>query len=211
MTKIKDKLGKTNDCYIWFDTEYSDLELEKAWLLQVSALITDASLRRILSPAHDIKLSIRLPADKQPSQWVEQNLPELVKICRSPEAINVNDADELLAAYVDMAVDRLSPHKGQRPILAGNSIHSDWRLVQRFLPRFLIRLHYRHLDVTAIKIEWTRLHPGSEFDKENPATIQKYFPEAVLPVSGNRHDAYYDLQASIAELAFYRSRLFRHR
>jgi oligoribonuclease (3'-5' exoribonuclease) len=40
--------------------------------------------------------------------------------------------------------------------------------------------------------------------------IRRYFPEAVLPDSFSRHDAYYDVQASIAELAFYRRHLFHH-
>jgi oligoribonuclease (3'-5' exoribonuclease) len=46
------------------------------------------------------------------------------------------------------------------------------------------------------------------FDKRNPEIIRQYFPDAVLTVLGGRHDAYYDLQASIAELAFYRRHLF---
>ncbi|MBN1663210.1 MAG: hypothetical protein JW943_06390 [Deltaproteobacteria bacterium] len=77
------------------------------------------------------------------------------------------------------------------------------------MPRFLSRLHYRHLDVTAFKLEWKRRRPDSEFDKDDPTLIKKYFPEAVLPVAG-KHDAYYDVQASIAELAFYRAHLFQN-
>jgi oligoribonuclease (3'-5' exoribonuclease) len=106
----------------------------------------------------------------------------------------------------------------QRPVLAGNSVHTDWWLARRFLPLFSSRLHYRHLDVTALKLEWQRLHPDVEsgascssieasclsFEKENPEIIRRYFPEAVLSGAGSRHDAYYDVQASIAELAFYR-------
>jgi oligoribonuclease (3'-5' exoribonuclease) len=71
------------------------------------------------------------------------------------------------------------------------------------------RLHYRHLDVTAFKVEWKSLHPDEEFDKDDQETIRQYFPDAVLPVTSRRHNAYYDLQASIAELAFYRRHLFR--
>ncbi|MBA4395446.1 MAG: hypothetical protein C0407_17995 [Desulfobacca sp.] len=82
-------------------------------------------------------------------------------------------------------------------------------MIRRFLPRFLGRLHYRHLDVTAFKLEWQRLHPDKEFEKENPEIIRRYFPEAYLTDSGSRHDAYYDLQASIAELAFYRQAFFQ--
>ena len=81
-------------------------------------------------------------------------------------------------------------------------------MAQRFLPLFSRALHYRLMDVTALKLEWKRLRRKREFDKENPADILKYFPEADLPGSG-LHDAYYDVQASCAELAFYRLYLLR--
>ena len=206
MTKPSDNAYKF---YIWFDTEYTNLELETSWLLQVAALITDTSLRRVLPQDDDVRLTIRLPDDKKPSPWVEENLPDLVKACRSPGAVNIDEADARLSAYVDAAAGLSTARENQRPVLAGNSIHEDWWLVRRFLPRFQSRLHYRHLDVTAFKLEWKRRHPAEEFEKENPAMIRRYFPEAVLPVSGRRHDAYYDLQASIAEMAFYRRHLFR--
>jgi oligoribonuclease len=195
--------------YVWFDTEYSDLELDTARLLQVAALITDRSLKRVLPAEHDVRLTIRLPDEAALSPWVVQNLPELVKACRSAEAVEIEEADMRLASYVDAVAGLPAEQENQRPVLAGNSLHADWWLARRFLPRFLSRLHYRHLDVTALKLQWMRLHPDVEFEKENPEIIRRYFPEAVLPVSVRRHDAYYDVHASIAELAFYRRFLLR--
>jgi len=206
--KIAERSNNADNLYVWFDAEYSSLELETARLLQVAALITDTSLRRVLSKEQDVRLTIRLPNAVRVSPWVEESLPELVRACRSSDAWNLEEADARLAAYVDAAAGLPAERKDQRPILAGNSIHGDWWLVRRFLPRFLSRLHYRHLDVTAFKLEWKRLHPHMEFEKENTEIIRRYFPEAVLPVSGGRHDAYYDVNASIAELAFYRRHLF---
>ncbi len=200
---------KADQLYIWFDTEYSTLELETANLLQVAALITDTSLRRILPAKQDVRLTIRVPAGGTLSPWVEEHLPDLVMSCRSSEAVDLEVADERLAAYVDAVAGIPAEKENERPVLAGNTIHADWWLIRRFLPRFLSRLHYRHLDVTALKLEWKHLHPEKEFEKENPEVISRYFSEAVFPASGGRHDAYYDLQASIAELAFYRRFLFQ--
>jgi oligoribonuclease len=201
--------GGTTGLYLWFDTEYSNIELEKAVLLQVAALATDTSLRRVLPQEQDIRLAIRLPEGAMLSQWVEQNMANLVDTCRSRSAVDVGEADDRLAAYLD-ALTGLSPqHQNSRPVLAGNSIHFDWWLVRRFLPHFQSRLHYQQLDVSTFKLEWKRLHPDKRFEKENPEIIRTYFPEAVFPGSGSRHDAYYDLQASIAELAFYRRNLFQ--
>jgi oligoribonuclease len=193
--------------YVWFDTEYSCIEVEEAVLLQVAALVTDTSLQRVLPPEDDIRLTIRPPEDAKLSQWVEQNLPDLVRACRSEEALDIAEADDRLAAYVDAACGLPAEHQNRRPVLAGNSIHFDWWLVRRFLPRFLDRLHYRQLNVSTFNLEWKRLHPDEKFNKEDQEVIRTYFPEAFLTASDNRHDAYYDLQASIAELAFYRQHL----
>ncbi len=198
-----------NQFYVWFDTEYSTLELETAYLLQVAAVITDSSLKRVLPSQQDVRLSIRVPDEQTLSPWVEEHLPDLVKTCRSSEAVDKETADERLAGYLEAVTRFPAEQEDQRPVLAGNSIHSDWYLIRRFLPRFHGRLHYRHLDVTAFKLEWKQLHPDWEFKKEDPGTIIEYFPEAVLPANGARHDAYYDVQASIAELAFYRRFLFQ--
>lgn len=195
--------------YIWFDTEYTTLELEEAWLLQAAAVITDGDLKRVLPPERDVRLDIRLPKGMAVSQWVEENLPGLVKRCRSPQAVELSAADNVLAAYVDAAAGLVASTEDKRPVLAGNSVHMDWRLAQRLLPNFAGRLNYRHLDVTSFKLEWKRLHPGSEVNKDEKKFIRRHFPEAVLPRGDSRHDAYFDVQASIAELSFYRKNLLR--
>ena len=209
--KAKDRLGTgpNGEYYVWFDAEYSDLEIEQAVLLQVAAVITDASLKRVLPPEQDVRLAIRLDEGHAPSAWVEENLPELVRECRSPAAIEVSEADDRLAGYVDAAVGQPAEREDARPVLAGNSIHMDWWFVRRFLPRFLSRLNYRLLDVTAFKLQWRLSHPKEKFEKEDPIIVERYFPEAVLSSWHGRHDAYYDAQASISEFAFYRRRLFR--
>ena len=194
--------------YVWFDTEYSGLELEGAVLLQVAALITDSALKRVVPPEQDVRLAIRLPSDCRLSPWVEEHLPDLIRECRSSDAADADRADDRLAAYVDMVAGEPDEREVQRPVLAGNSVHMDWWLARRFLPRFLSRLNYRLLDVTVLKLEWNLLHPDQKFEKEDPELVRRYFPEAALPAWQGRHDAYYDAQASVAELAFYRRHLF---
>ena len=201
--------GSKASYYVWFDTEYSTLELESALLLQVAALVTDRDLKRCSTPAEDVRLVIRLPEGQALSPWVEENLPDLVGACRSSQAVSLAEADTRLAALVDAIAGPPAEQESRRPVLAGNSIHADWWLARRFLPRFLGRLHYRHLDVTTLKLEWQQQHPDREFKKEDPEIIARYFPQAVLSGSDSRHDAYYDIQASIAELSYYRRHLLR--
>jgi len=209
MTESASERQQGDHYLVWFDTEYYGLDLEKAHLLQVAALITDRSLRRVLPGETDIRMAIRLPSEATVSPWVEENLPELVAACRCSRAVDLPEADRLLAAYVDAVAGPPSEQENRRPILAGNTVHADWWLAQKYLPQFTRRLHYRHLDVTALKLEWQERHPDREFEKENPDNVKRYFSQACLRAADTRHDAYYDIQASIAELAFYRRHLFR--
>jgi oligoribonuclease len=209
MTENTEKTNRPKSYYVWFDSEYSTLELGSAYLLQVAAMITDTSLRRLAPAVQDIRLTIQLPKNQPLSPWVEENLPDLVGACRSPQAIPLPEADAKLAAYVDSFVGPPAAKENHRPVLAGNSIHADWWLIYRDLPSFLGRLHYRHLDVTSLKLEWKHRYPDKEFNKEDPQLVAHYFPEALLSEGESRHDAYYDIQASIAELAFYRTHLLK--
>ncbi|MEI7851769.1 MAG: hypothetical protein WCH86_08045, partial [Kiritimatiellales bacterium] len=58
----------------------------------------------------------------------------------------------------------------------------------------------------ALKIQWLDLTEGAEFSKDDPKMVKKYFPEADLRRL-RQHDAYYDIVASAAELAYYRAHM----
>ncbi len=195
--------------YLWFDTEYTGLDLENAALLQVALIVTDAKLRRLNPKEEDINLFVKLPASQQVSPWIEENMPDLLAKCRSEAAVEVAEVDRRLHALVTRSVTVPMGDEKKRPILAGNSIHSDWFLARKYLPRFMSAVHYRHLDVTALKLQWQDyFNPGGEeFEKSDVRLIREYFEQSDVPDDGKRHDAYYDVQASIAELNFYRSRL----
>ncbi len=73
---------KASTAYVWFDTEFTSLELDEAQLLQVAVMLTDKNLKRITPPEEDLCFHIRLSDTVPLSPWVEKNLPELVKKCR---------------------------------------------------------------------------------------------------------------------------------
>lgn len=198
--------------YVWFDTEYSSLDIEKAVLLQVAMRITDADLQPLDPLRRDINVFVRLPDGVEVSPWIKENMPDIVDRCRSKDAIEVAELDTQLAAAVERVVVVPGGEFKRRPLLAGNSIHADWYLATKFLPSFLDKLHYRHLDVTALKIQWQDLvQKEDEFDKDRSEMVAQFCPEPKIDPSAKRHDAYYDVQASIAELAFYRQRLLAPR
>ena len=199
-------MKKTSTAYVWFDTEFTSLDLDEALLLQVSVMLTDKDLKRITPPEEDLNLYIRLPEEAKISAWVQKNIPELIKKCRSTSAVPIEEIDEKLTAYIDKWCGTPIKTIQKRPLMAGNSIHTDWMLSRKFFPTFTDRLHYRLLDVSALKIQWFDLVGGEEFKKDDPQTLKKYFPEADLDRLG-QHDAYYDIIASAAELAYYREHM----
>lgn len=197
---------KASTAYVWFDTEFTSLDLDEAQLLQVAVMLTDKNLKRITPPEEDLNFYIRLSDSAPLSPWVEKNLPELVGKCRSSAAVSPEEADGKLTAFIDQWCGTPTKTVQKRPVMAGNSIHTDWMLARKFLPVFVSRLHYRLLDVSALKIQWFDLTEGIEFKKDDPKTVKKYFPAADLRRL-RQHDAVYDIAASAAELAYYRAHM----
>lgn len=193
--------------YIWFDAEYTDLDPERARLLQVAVIATDPQLRRLTPSEQDFQCCVRLPEDATVSPWVREHLADLVAACRSDRAVDAARLDALLRQWLDRAVGAPPNDPDARPVLAGNSIHADRTLIRKFLPTFFQALHYRMLDVTTLKLLWQDWRGGAKFDKENPALIRQYFPGPLAALDGRPHDAYYDVHASIAELNFYRFKM----
>jgi oligoribonuclease len=202
---VEKELKKTA-AYVWFDAEFTSLELETARLLQVAVIVTDSELNRLHPESADLNLCIKLEEGEQVSAWVEENLAGLVAQCRSAEAVSSNEADRRIAAMLDQYAGTPCAELSGRPVLAGNSVHNDWFLMRRFLPLFASRLHYRLLDVSTIKIQWMDWVGQAPFDKESIELLNQYYPGGQIDAA-NAHDALFDIKASIAELAFYRSKL----
>lgn len=145
---------KKTSAYVWFDAEFTSLELDQARLLQVAVIVTDHQLNRIHPEEADLNLCIKLADGEPVSDWVEENLSGLVAQCRSDEAVTLEEADQQITALLDQYCGTPCNEMADRPVLAGNSVHNDWFLMRKFLPQFGSRLHYRLLDVSTIKILW---------------------------------------------------------
>jgi len=97
-----------------------------------------------------------------------------------------NEAEVL--AFINAHV----PAKVQ-PVLAGSTLHRDRRALRKHMPKLDERLHYRMVDVGTI----------AELAK-------RWFPRVVaeLPSRPPPTAALVELRAAIAELKFYRERMF---
>lgn len=194
--------------YLWFDAEFSSVDLDNAAFLQVAVMATDENLKRLAPPEEDINVAVRVSEEIPISEWVQVNIPEIVDASRTEEAVPIEDVDARLDAYITKYVGKPTKHIIERPTIAGNSVHNDWYIARRLLPRFVKRCHYRLLDVTALKSQWIHFFGGDEFNKDDLELVREWFP-ALVALRAKTHDAYYDVQASAAELAFLRSQFQR--
>ena len=192
--------------YVWFDAEFSSLDLEKAVLLQVAAVATDVHLKPLTDDLGPLEMVIQLDPGVKVSPWVKEHLSGLITRCSEVSAVSLEEADARLSEWLQTYFSSCAMPIHERPLLGGNSVHNDWLMVRRHLPKFHGGLNYRLLDVSSFKTVWEAWGEGSSFDKERLDELNHYFPgggiNALAP-----HDALFDIQASIAELAYYREKL----
>lgn len=192
---------------LWFDTEFSDLHLEKAALLQVAVLATDGEGNLLCENDAGLNLLVRPVEGALISPWVQENLASLLERCASDEALETEEVDRRLSAYVQERCGQTPVDLKERPNLAGNTVHMDLWVARRFLPAFSDCLHYRLLDVSTLKLIWQDQVDPDPVDKESKAFILEYGVADEL--AGTAHDAFYDIHASIAEYRFYRKHFLR--
>lgn len=199
-------MGKSSG-YIWFDAEFTSLDLDHAQLLQVALMATDVELNRMGNPEDDFNCYIQIEDESAISDWVKEHIPEVLAACRSDQAIPIADVDTKIGAWIAERFGEPAVEIMDRPILAGNSVHNDWALARRLLPSLLGSCHYRLLDVSGLKTFYADQFEGDAFDKESVDAIKTNFPGLYLGEGMKPHDAYYDIQASLAELAWIRNQL----
>ncbi len=167
--------------YVWFDTEYSTLDLESARLLQVAALITDFDLRRVVPREKDISVAIRLAAGDDISPWVRENLPGLVRKCLSPDAVDLSTADDMLSAYVDSVLGGPADLENERRSWL-ESVNADCRLPE--ISQFKSRLNFTGTWMsTRIQAGMETPQPGKDIGRTGKNFIRRYSRKQT---SGNR-------------------------
>ena len=94
-----------------------------------------------------------------------------------------------------MVLEMLKHHttKGKCP-LAGNSVGQDRKFIDKYMPQLSEWLHYRTVDVSTVKELARRWYPV-EYE--------------AAPRKGGSHRALGDIEESIAELKYYREKVFK--
>lgn len=162
---------------IWLDLEMSGLNPDVHKILEVAAIVSDFEFNEMAC----LETVVFQPREvlQMMDDWCQNHHAQSGLTARVPHGLEEHVVDEKLCALLD------DPRLGEgRPILAGNSIAQDRKFVDRYLPKFAARLHYRMLDVSSFKIVFEG-RVGFKYPKKNA------------------HRALDDIRESMDELRFY--------
>jgi oligoribonuclease len=176
---------------LWLDMEMSGLEPERERPLEIATIITTGELDVVAEgPELIIRQDDELLSKMDAWNTAHHGASGLVAKVR---ASTVTEADAEA-----QTLEFINRHFGSRdrPVLCGNSIHQDRRFIRRYMPALDARLHYRMVDVSTIKELGRRWYPAEV---------------ALMPGKNDSHRALDDIRESIAELRWYRDRLFMPR
>lgn len=171
---------------VWMDLEMTGLDPESDTILEIATIITDSELNTI---AEGPVIAIHQP---------DAVLNAMDHWCRKHHGKS-GLTRRVRASVISMAeaerqtLDFIRRHAPERTLpLCGNSIHQDRRFLVCYMPQLEAWMHYRNIDVSTVK-----------------ELARRWYPDMEPPAKKGAHLAMDDIRESIAELRYYRERIFR--
>ncbi|HEY8271312.1 MAG TPA: oligoribonuclease [Pseudobdellovibrionaceae bacterium] len=162
----------------WIDMEMTGLDVKKEVIIEVAAIITDFDFQEL----DQLETVVRQPQiylDNM-DNWNKEHHKKSGLTAKVPYGMALDLAE---AKLCDLAKKHF-PDPRNKPILAGNSINQDRLFIDKYMPEFSERLHYRVVDVSSWKVI---------MNKKFGITYSK----------SNQHRALDDVRESIQELKAY--------
>src|SRR3954471_12310798 len=170
------------------DLEMTGLDPAKDVIVEIATLVTDDDLT-IVAEGPDLVIH-------QPDPALAVMEPFVVDMHTKSgllDAIRASTTSlEEAGARTLAFIKEHAPEPGTVP-LCGNSIGTDRRFLAAYLPEIEHWLHYRSVDVSSVKELVRRWYPGVRAER---------------PKKLGAHRALDDIRESVAELRFYRERVF---
>lgn len=175
---------------IWMDLEMTGLDPERHVIVEIATLVTDDDLN-IVAEGPDLVIyqpdeALSEMDDFVTNMHTTSGLLELIKA----STVSHDDAMQQTLDFIKLH----SPEPMKIP-LCGNSIRTDRTFLAKYMPNIENWLHYRCVDVSTVKELVKRWNPGLEHAR----------PKS----EGITHRAMDDIRDSVAELKFYRDKVFR--
>ena len=173
---------------VWMDLEMTGLEPLRHVIIEIATLITDDDLN-VIAEGPDLVIHASPEQMAEMGDFVTEMHTKsgLIDAVKQSTVTNEEAENQTLAFLKEhIAESRTIP-------LCGNSIGTDRRFLQEYMPTLEEFFHYRNVDVSTLK-ELTR----------------RWYPEVLsgLPEKATTHRALDDIRESIAELQHYRDTLF---
>ncbi|MGH9006159.1 MAG: oligoribonuclease [Acidimicrobiales bacterium] len=173
----------------WMDLEMTGLEPSRDVIVEIAVLVTDDELQ-IVAEGPDLVVT----ATTAQLDSMEDLVREMHTRSGLLDAIRASTLG--LEAAGEQVLEFLKSHipEPRTVPLAGNSIGTDRRFLAAYLPDIENWLHYRSVDVSTVK-----------------ELCRRWYPEALGGAPGKQttHRAMDDVKESVAELAYYRSAVFK--
>ena len=173
---------------IWIDCEMTGLDIFGGdELVEVSVVPTDFDLN-VLDEGVDYVIKPSEKAVNHMNDFVRQMHTRSGLINEWENGLSLAEAEQKVTEYVL----RFTP-EGVRPLLAGNTIGSDKKFLDHYMPNLMSHLHYRSVDVSTFKELARRWYPRAYYN---------------TPAKSGNHRALADIRESIEELRYYREAIF---
>jgi len=159
-------------------------------IVEIATLVTDDELN-IIAEGPDLVIS-------QPEELLVHMDDFVTKMHTSSGLLEMMKASTITEAEaMQRTLDFIKQHSPEpmKIPLCGNSIRTDRTFLAKYMPDIENWLHYRCVDVSTVKELVKRWNPGLEHAR----------PKS----EGTTHRAMDDIRDSVAELKFYRDRVFR--
>lgn len=181
--------GSIGAVLAWMDLEMTGLDPGRHTIVEIATLVTDDELQ-VVAEGPDLVVSAT-PEQLGAMDDFVRDMHTRSGLLAAVEASTLSLPDAG-AATLDFLRQHLPA--GDRVPLSGNSIGTDRRFLAAQLPELEKFFHYRSVDVSTIKELARRWNPGALRG---------------APAKRTTHRAMDDIKESVAELAYYRSVLFR--